>query len=362
LIDGRCPEHGTIPEVVEESNWFFRLSRYQDRIIELIESGAVEVTPAQRRNEVLAFLRSGLADISVSRPAARSNGWGIRVPDDPSQVIYVWWEALGNYVTALGYGTDDPSYQDWWVNSAERIHLIGKGVIRFHAVYWLAQLLSAGEPLPTRIVVHDYLTLNGSKISKSARNTVDPTELSGQVGSDALRWWLLRDVARVGETDFTLARLVERVNADLANGLGNLVNRSLSVVQKYRGGGVPAVRVSGPFARTVGELPDAIDRALADGDFRTATAAFDTVVEEGNRLIEARRPWELYRAERAGDSAAGEQLDELLAELVAGVRVLAREAGPFVPALAGRLRDQLGAGDRVGTPAPAFPRIELTSA
>lgn len=347
LVDGRCPEHGTIPERVEETNWFFRLSRYQERLEELIASDTVRISPVQRRNEVLGFIRSGLQDISVSRSAARSGGWGIPVPDDPSQVIWVWWDALANYVTSLGSGSD---YEKWWRASDERIHVIGKGVIRFHAVYWLAQLLSAGEPLPTAIVVHDYLTLGGSKISKSGHNTVDPGELSDRFGSDALRWWLLRDVAKVGETDFTLDRFVDRVNTDLSNGLGNLVNRTLTVVRKYRGGRVPAGSV-GPFAAAAQKLPARIDEALESVDFRAATAAISATVEEGNRLVEAARPWELHKS---GDDA---QLDALLGELVAGCRVLAHEASPFIPAGAARLAAQLGDGDTVDKPHPAFPRI-----
>jgi methionyl-tRNA synthetase len=347
LIDGRCPEHGTVPEQVEETNWFFRLSRYQERLDQLISSDTVRITPIQRRNEVLGFIRSGLQDISVSRSAARSGGWGIPVPDDPEQVIWVWWDALANYVTSLGTGAD---YQKWWRDSEERIHVIGKGVIRFHAVYWLAQLLSAGEPLPTAIVVHDYLTLGGSKISKSGSNTIDPAELSAEFGSDAVRWWLLRDVAKVGETDFTEDRFIDRVNADLANGLGNLVNRTLTIVRKYRGGRVPEGSV-GPFAAATEELPGRIDDALKSVDFRVATAAITAAVEDGNRLVESTRPWELYK------NGENDRLDELLGELVAGCRVLAHEAQPFIPAGAARLAEQLGTGDSVDKPRPTFPRI-----
>jgi methionyl-tRNA synthetase len=347
LVDGRCPEHGTVPEQVEETNWFFRLSRYQERLEQLISAGTVRITPAQRRNEVLGFIRSGLQDISVSRSAARSGGWGIPVPGDPEQVIWVWWDALANYVTSLGTG---PDYEKWWRDSDERIHVIGKGVIRFHAVYWLAQLLSAGEPLPTAIVVHDYLTLGGSKISKSAQNTIDPAEMADEYGSDAVRWWLLRDVAKVGETDFTEARFVDRVNTDLANGLGNLVNRTLTVVRKYRDGRVPVGSV-GPFAAATKELPDRIDEALTAVDFRAATAAIGSAVEEGNRLVEAARPWELHKS---GENA---RLDELLGELVAGCRVLAHEARPFIPAGAARLAEQLGTGGSANEPHPTFPRI-----
>ncbi|GAB1690235.1 methionine--tRNA ligase [Krasilnikovia sp. M28-CT-15] len=354
LTDGRCPEHGVVPEAVAERNWFFRLSRYGDRLRELLESGEVRVEPAARRNEVLAFVRAGLADFSVSRPAARAGGWGIGVPDDPDQVIYVWWEALANYVTALGYAGDDPAYERWWAGPGERIHVIGKGIVRFHAVHWLALLLSAGLPLPTTILVHDYLTTDGAKLSKSAGNAVDPVALADRYGTDALRWWLLREVAPAGDTDFTVDRLVRRADQDLAHGIGNLVNRTLTLVHRYRDGHVRATPGAGlpevglPEAQA---LPGRIDEALGAGDFRAATGAVCAVVDAGNRLLDAERPWELAR------DGADARLDAVLATLVAACRVLAAEVRPFLPGGAARLAGQLGHGARVGTPEPAFRRL-----
>ncbi|MEI5101155.1 methionine--tRNA ligase [Streptomyces sp. PmtG] len=198
LVEGRCAEHGTEPQTVAEENWFFRLSRYADQLHELISSGRLRIEPAARRNEVLALIAGGLHDFSVSRSHTRARGWGIPVPDDPDQVVYVWWDALGNYVTSLGYGTSDPAYAHWWEGEGRRIHLAGKGVVRFHAVYWPAMLLSAGLPLPTDVLVHDYLTVDGRKISKSGGARVDPAELVAAYGTDAVRWWLLREVPRVG--------------------------------------------------------------------------------------------------------------------------------------------------------------------
>jgi methionyl-tRNA synthetase len=159
----------------------------------------VRIEPETRRNEVLAFVRSGLADISVSRPAARAGGWGIPVPDDPEQVVYVWWDALANYVTALA----DDELDEWWLRSAERVHVVGKGIVRFHAVHWLALLTAVGLPLPTAVFVHPYLTVDGAKISKSAGTGVDPVELVGRFGVDAVRWWLLREASGRADTDFT---------------------------------------------------------------------------------------------------------------------------------------------------------------
>ncbi|MGE5132823.1 MAG: methionine--tRNA ligase [Gemmatimonadota bacterium] len=362
LPGGVCPEHGVAPEPVAEENWFFRLSRYAGRLLEILQAGQVRIEPATRRNEVLAFVRAGLRDFSVSRPAARAGGWGIPVPGDDGQVIYVWWEALTNYVTALGYGTGDPAYRDWWAGSAERVHVIGKGILRFHAVYWLAILLSAGLPLPTAVFVHEYLTVNGAKLSKSAGNAVSPAALAGRFGTDAVRWWLLREAARTTDTDFTVARLVSRANTDLANGLGNLVNRTLTLVRRYRAGqvGAPPGGPVSTLAAACHALPGRIDAALARFDFRSAAAALTSVVEEGNRFAEAERPWALARAQRAGDGAAGPRLDAVLAELVAACQLLAREAEPFLPGGAARLRGQLLSGDSAAPAVPVFPRIALT--
>jgi methionyl-tRNA synthetase len=274
------------------------------------------------------------------------------VPGDPGQVVYVWWDALTNYVTALGRGAD---YERWWAGPAERVHVIGKGIVRFHAVYWLALLLSAGLPLPTAVFVHDYLTVDGAKLSKSAGNAVDPADLVARYGVDAVRWWFLREVARVGDTDFTVARLVHRADTDLANGLGNLVNRTLTLVHKYRAGRVPAAALIPAVAKACAELPARIDRALADFDLRAATGALWSLVDEGNRLVEAQRPWELARS---GEAAAAARLDAVLATLVAACRVVATELQPFLPASARRLLDQLSSGDHVGHPRPAFPRLK----
>ncbi|MFI1996979.1 methionine--tRNA ligase [Actinoplanes sp. NPDC020271] len=356
LTDGRCPEHGVVPQPVTESNWFFRLSRYREELLDVLESGRVRIEPPARRNEVLAFVRAGPADISVSRPASRAAGWGIPVPDDPSQVVYVWWDALANYVTALGYGSGDTAYQKWWWESAERVHVIGKGIVRFHAVHWLALLLSTGQPLPSAIAVHEYLTVDGAKLSKSAGNAVDPYELVNRFGVDALRWWLLRDVATLGDTDFTEQRLLTRYHQDLANGLGNLVNRVVTLVHKFRGGAVPDRPATGEPADRCARLPSTIDRALGVFDFRAATDAIGAVVAAANRFVESERPWEQARREQAGD-----RLDEVLATLVAACRGLARELTPFVPAGAARLTAQLGTGPTVAAPEPVFRRLEQGS-
>jgi methionyl-tRNA synthetase len=359
LDGGVCAEHRVEPELVAERNWFFRLSRYADEVLAALESGRVRVEPATRRNEVVAFIRAGLNDFSVSRPAVRANGWGIPVPDDPDQIIYVWWDALTNYITALGFGgQDEQLYRDWWANADERVHVVGKGITRFHAVYWLALLLSAGQPLPTSIHVHEYLSVDGAKISKSAGNAVSPYDLADRFGVDAVRWWLLREVARHGDTDFTVERLISRANGDLSNGLGNLQNRILTLVHKYRDG-----QVAGPddtpllgtdLVKAYESLPGLIDEALERFDFRAATDAIWTVVDAGNRLVATERPWELARCEKDGDAAAAKRLDAVLSVVVEGCRTLAAEIEPFIPRGAAALAAQL---QLLAPPVPLFPRL-----
>jgi methionyl-tRNA synthetase len=373
LRDDLCPEHLTQPQLVAEENWFFRLSRYADQLHDLVSSGGLRIEPAARRNEVLGFIAGGLEDFSVSRSTARARGWGIPVPGDPGQVIYVWWDALGNYITALGYGTGAADYGRWWAGADRRVHLVGKGVLRFHAVYWPAILLSAGEPLPTDILVHDYLTVGGRKISKSGPGSdgADPVALASRYGTDAVRWWLLREVPRLGDADFTADRLVARANDDLANDLGNLVSRVVTLVHRYRQGKVPRAGAAhpdpagpAPAGRALAELrhqtPQRVAAALAAFDFRAATAAAWTLVEEANRYVERVQPWRLARAERDGDLACGEQLDESLALLIETCSQLGRDLAPFLPGLAARIQaacdDSAG---RLPPAAPVFPRLEL---
>jgi methionyl-tRNA synthetase len=374
LLHGRCPEHETVPQQVSEENWFFRLSRYTGPLRAAITSGRLRIEPAGRRNEVLAFIEAGLEDFSVSRPAGRSGGWGIPVPGDPGQVIYVWFDALCNYVTALGPGEE--SYRRWWAGPGERIQVLGKGVLRFHAVYWPAMLLSSGQPLPTALFVHDYLTAGGRKISKSgtAGTVPEPAELAAPYGADAVRWWLLREVPRVGDADFTAGRLTARADDELANGLGNLVNRVVSMIHRYRGGQAPAVpaaraAVAGgePLAAACRAANAAAGAALEDFDFRGATAAVWRIADEANAFISQARPWDLARAESGQDQdeRGGRDvpapLDAVLGQLLGACTVLGRELEPFLPDLAARVRTQCTpAGDgRLPLPRPVFRRLSV---
>lgn len=353
LTAGRCPDHGTEPQLVAEENWFFRLSRYSEQLRDLITTNQLKIQPATRRNEVLALIDSGLHDFSVSRSQRRARGWGIPVPGDPDQVVYVWWDALGNYVSSLGYGTDSADLKNWWQESDDRIHLLGKGVVRFHAVYWPATLLSAGLALPTEILVHDYLTVDGRKISKSAGTTIDPAELVDEVGTDAVRWWLLRDVPRIGDADFTRERLITRSNSDLAGGVGNLVNRVVSLIHRYYEGRVPTAAPQGAdsLQLAVDNAPTRVDEALENYDFRQAANALWNIVETANRYIETTEPWKLAKTQNP-------LLQSVLATLHNACLHLAGELDPFLPSAAARITTQCTPIHGIVPPAtPLFPRL-----
>jgi methionyl-tRNA synthetase len=307
LADGRCPEHGETPELIVERNWFFRLSRFQDALLDLIESGRLRVEPGHRRNEVLAFVRGGLTDFSVSRAQGRARGWGIPVPGDPEQVVYVWFDALANYITALGNGSGDAAYRKWWRQSDERLHVIGKGIIRFHAIYWPAILLSAAQPLPTTIFIHDYLTVEGQKLSKSLGTAIDPFRIIERYGADALRWWFLRDVPCNGDADFREELIAARAN-ELADGLGNLINRTIALVARNRPAGVDQAAEwpaeAAPLRTRCSELPSAIDKTLGAFELRTAAGTLWDVVVEANRFVATTQPWDLAKAARGGNPQA----------------------------------------------------------
>jgi methionyl-tRNA synthetase len=339
LADGRCPEHGERPQRVAERNWFFRLTRHRGALLDALESGRLRIEPAQRRNEVLAFVRSGLTDLSVSRSTARARRWGIPVPGDPEQVVYVWFDALANYVSALGYGTGDQAYRRWWVDAEERVHVIGKGILRFHAVHWPALLLSAGEPLPTAIFVHDYVTAGGAKLSKSDAGGADPELVVSRHGAEPLRWWLVRDVPRVGDVDFA-EELLEVRAAELADELGNLVSRVVALAARLPPSGARATAGAG-LAAAASECRAAVDAALARFDVRAAAGAVRRLVAETNRAVAETRPWELARAASGGDSEAAARLGGLLAELLEACSAIGEEIEPFLPAAAARIRQAL---------------------
>ncbi len=377
---GLCPEHLTRPDEVDEENYFFRLARYGPQLLDLIESGRLRIIPAGRRNEVLSFIRMGLEDFSISRSVARARNWGVPVPGDPSQVMYVWFDALANYITALDYADDGPLYRHYWGATAERVNTIGKGVIRFHAVYWPAMLLSAGAPPPSTLFVHGYITADGQKISKSLGNVIDPYELVEQYGAAAVRYFLLREIHPTADADFTYAKFESRYNSDLANDLGNLLNRTVSMIGRYRAGRVPAPAAPTALDREVIALADALPARVAEAmdryDPQDALAAIWELVKSANQYVELNQPWTLAKTAK-DDAAAGSRLDSVLYNLAEALRLLAVHLTPFLPATAPALAAQLGLaeapvlpyaaatrwgglppGTAVGPAHPLFPRLE----
>ena len=358
LVGGVCPEHGRPPERVEEDNWFFRLSAYRDQVEDLIAGGRLRVAPEPFRNEVLAFVRAGLDDVSVSRSAARARGWGVPVPGDPGQVVYVWFDALANYISALGYGDQagpGPAYRRWWDGGGSRVHVIGKGILRFHAVLWPAVLASAGEPPPDEVRVHPYLTAGGAKLSKSAGGGAGlaPGDVIARYGLDALRWWFARDVHPTVDTAFSPQRLVARADEDLAGGLGNVAGRIATLVARRGDGTVPPAAAGPPVAAVAG-LAERTAEALAAFDLRGGTGLVVEAVAALNRDLEETRPWALAR-----DPARAAQLDGVLGRQLAAAREIAAAVAPVVPEGAARLADRLAAGPDGRLPAagPVFPRL-----
>jgi methionyl-tRNA synthetase len=381
LVDERCPIHGTVPERVDEENYFFRLSAYEDRLRDLITSNRMVVQPEHRREEMLSFINQGLEDFSISRQAGRGRGWGVPVPGDSNQVMYVWVDALSNYITALDYAEDGELFERYWLNNPNRVHVVGKDIIRFHVIYWPAMLLSAELPVPSVVNVHEFLTHEGEKMSKSRGNVVDPVVLVDQYGSDAVRYWLLRDMPRTSDGDFSYQRLEDRYNTDLANDLGNLINRTVGMLHRFRGGVVPpavAAAETDPTLRDVAQsIPARIETALGRFDFREALAPIQELVTVSNRYIDDRKPWALNKAAKAGDEGAAAEVEAVLANLIESLRLIAVQLRPFIPEGAERIAAQLAldsadaSGDTASTEwgdslagvtlpaaAPVFPRIE----
>jgi methionyl-tRNA synthetase len=384
LEDGLCPEHHTRPELVEEENYFFRLSKYQDELLRLIEADTLRIAPVTRRNEVLSFIRMGLEDFSISRSRQRAHGWGVPVPGDPEQVMYVWYDALGNYITALDYANEGPLYQRYWAENPNRVHVIGKGILRFHAVYWPAMLLSAGVPLPTEIFVHGYVTVEGEKMSKSLGNVLDPVPIAAQYGTDSLRYYLLREIPATEDGDFGQQRFIRTYNTELADQLGNLLNRTLSMVGRYFDGVVPAPgQPEGPDVALIAlseGLRVRVDAAMKRFAPHEALAAIWDLVGAANKYVAETEPWALAKR-RKSEPAAEVRLATVLYNALEALRLAAYYCVPFIPATAEALAGQLGlaldthgdwvattawggfsAGTRLHPGGVLFPKLDLPGA
>lgn len=337
LVDGKCPDHKVAPEVVEEENWFFKLSNYQDELLKLIETDALKIYPDYRKNEVVSFIKMGLEDFSISRSVERARNWGVPVPGDESQIMYVWVDALSNYITALDYAQSGELYQKFWAGDSERVHVIGKGILRFHAIYWPALLLSANLSLPTTIYAHEYLTINGQKMSKSLGNVIYPSELVEKFGIDGTRYLLLTALPYSKDGDLSWEKMTEKYNADLANGLGNLVSRVLRLAQNEE------FRISNFESSPNVEITKLI------AEYRIA----DTLeyiwgkIREANKYVDENKPWELAKTDVV-------KFKEVMENLLGQVSVIAVLLKPFLPSTSEKIEMAL----QTGRVEPLFQRIK----
>jgi methionyl-tRNA synthetase len=335
LVDGNCPIHGRPVERMSEENYFFRLSAYQDRLRELYEAEPERVKPDFRRNEVLSTIKAGLRDFSISRT---SFDWGIPIPWDPKHVTYVWFDALTNYITAIGYGTDEARFERYW----PALHLIGKDILRQHAIYWPAMLMAAGIEPPRQVWAHGFLLVGGQKMSKTNATGIHPFELIDHFGADAYRYYFMREIQFGQDGSFSWESMVERYNADLANGLGNLASRVLAMLDSYLGGEVPAGDAShaGRLPELVPAVAERYDSAMEELSLSPALGAVWEIVAEANKYLVEREPWSL-----AKDPAKREELAGVLYASAETLRALAVLTFPIMPGAASNLWSQLGLGD-----------------
>ncbi len=333
VVDGKCPDCGRPVERLAEPNYFFRMGRYRQRLIDHIKANPDFIRPDSRRNEVLGFLAQPLNDLCISRPKARLP-WGVPFPFDETFVTYVWVDALVNYISIPGYVADETRFARWWPAS---VHLVGKDILTTHAVYWSTLLMALDLPLPKTIFAHGWWTVNGEKMSKSLGNVVDPGAMVEEFGVDPFRYFLLREVPFGQDGDFSRSAFIGRYNSDLANDLGNLVSRTLTMIERYSGGLVPSQGPDDGFEELVAAASREVANSLDQFQFHRALQEIWVVIDRANRYIETSAPWNL-----AKDPAQRVSLDDVLYVLAESLRHVARLISPFMPNTAQAIAQSLG--------------------
>ena len=367
LIDYKCPDCNRPTEKLKEESYFFRMSKYQEQLLAHIEANPDFIQPKSRRNEIVSFVKEGLRDLSVSRTTFQ---WGIPVPGNDKHVVYVWFDALANYITALGYPDESGDFGKFWPAD---VQLIGKDILRFHTVYWPTFLMAAGLPIPSRVFAHGWWTVEGQKMSKSLQNVVEPNMLIDKYGVDAVRYFLLREVPFGLDGDFSHTALIHRINSDLANDLGNLLNRSTAMLGKYFGGVLQAPGVETELDTAYREKTVAmtaqVDGQIEDLAFSKALQSIWEVISAGNKYIDATAPWTL-----AKDPAQKERLGTVMYYMLESQRIVYFMLSAFMPKTAekglcylgineapdeaGLAWGGLAAGSAIAKAEPLFPRID----
>lgn len=334
---GECFEHpGRKLDEVSEENYFFRLSKYQNFLEELIREDTLKIFPDFRKNEAMAFIKRGLEDFSVSRSKERARGWGIPVPNDQNQIMYVWFDALNIYQTGLGFGLpDENEYNKWW---PQDVMIIGKGIIRFHAIYWPAILKSAGLKLPKKLFVHGYLTVDGQKMSKTLGNVVDPVEIISTYGTDSLRYYLLKEIPSFSDGDFSGRRFKELYNSDLANGLGNLVSRIAKLAR--------SIQLDAPQKAFTDVAQANYQNAMDEFRFHDTISILWDKIKTTDQFINEKQPWKLQ----------GEALGEVLTYAISEIVEIGTLLQPFLPETAEKILSQFK-GPTIESQPPLFPRL-----
>ncbi|MFH1193397.1 MAG: methionine--tRNA ligase [bacterium] len=324
LVDGKCPIHKTVVKKIKEKNYFFKLSKYRGELLDYIEKNPQFIMPESRRNEVVSYIRDFMEDVSITRESMR---WGIEVPEIKGHALYVWFDALLNYLSGIGFGEDDEKFKKFWPAD---LQLVGKDIIKFHCALWPAMLMSAGLPLPKQVFAHGFFTINGEKMGKSLGNVVDPVAASKKYGLDALRYYLLREIPFGEDGDFSFSRLEERYNSDLANGLGNLVSRVLAMAEKYFDGKAPA--------KSKGDLSEFwknYEQSIEDLKLHNALNLIWKEIAACDEIVDKEKPWELAKKDTA-------RLAEIIYELLERIRHIAWALWPFLPETSEKILSKYG--------------------